>query len=116
MKRKQYSKYFIAGYYHENYYDLIEDYGVILKDIDVYSIDEIENHPAVEPVREFYHEKTGKDWVLDTTNKIRSEFIEKYTDTDELFFCLGFSNKKQMLKELKDLKKYKKIIDGIING
>lgn len=100
-------KYLVGGYYDERIFKGIDEKTPFRKDISIYDSEEALKLPFVEPVIEYYNDYKNDDELewdkLSESEKI--EFIESYTEGDEIAGLVAFKTLEEAVKYLKDVLK-----------
>ena len=100
-------KYLVGGYYDKRIFKGIDEKTPFRKDISIYDLEEALKLPFVEPVIEYYNDYKNDDELewdkLSESEKI--EFIESYTEGDEIAGLVAFKTLEEAVKYLKDVLK-----------
>lgn len=100
-------KYLVGGYYDKRIFKGIDVKTPFGKDIGIYDLEEALKLPFVEPVIEYYNDYKNDDELewdkLSESEKI--EFIESYTEGDEIAGLVAFKTLEEAVKYLKDVLK-----------
>lgn len=100
-------KYLVGGYYDKRIFKGIDEKTPFGKDISIYDLEEVLKLPFLDSVIEDYNDYKNDDEVewdkLNESEKI--EFIERYTEDDEIAGLVAFKTLEEAVKYVKDVLK-----------
>lgn len=100
-------KYLVGGYYDKRIFKGIDEKTPFGKDISIYDLEGALKLAFVEPVIEYYNDYKDDDEVewdkLNESEKI--EFIERYTEDDEIAGLIAFKTLEEAVEYVKDVLK-----------
>ena len=100
-------KYLVGGYYDKRIFKGIDEKTPFGKDISIYDLEEVLKLPFLDSVIEDYNDYKNDDEVewdkLNESEKI--EFIERYTEDDEIAGLVAFKTLEEAVEYVKDVLK-----------